>query len=216
MLDVHPPHEPVHGLRDFLLHILTITIGLLIALGLEGLVTRYEHHHLVHEATESLHREIQSNAQALPEAMGDLQKRQAAIEHDLVVVNAVLSHRPLPADRRTSVTFNINAYDDVSWRTAQVSGAITYMPYAEAQQYADIYDTQEALNQEERESARDAIQAIALLSQESNGANDPFAGRAGEARDKLQLLEGDLLLAKSIYKHLDRMYQQYLDGHGAE
>ena len=38
MLDVHPPHEKMHGFKDFLLHLLTITIGLLIALGLEGCV----------------------------------------------------------------------------------------------------------------------------------------------------------------------------------
>ena len=36
MLDVHPPHEKMHGFKDFLLHLFTITIGLLIALGLEG------------------------------------------------------------------------------------------------------------------------------------------------------------------------------------
>ncbi len=36
MLDVHPPHQPVHGWRDFLIHLLTITVGLLIALGLEA------------------------------------------------------------------------------------------------------------------------------------------------------------------------------------
>jgi hypothetical protein len=30
MLDVHPPHEKIHGFKDFLLHLLTITIGLLI------------------------------------------------------------------------------------------------------------------------------------------------------------------------------------------
>ncbi len=32
MLDVHAPHETVHGWRDFFTHIATITIGLLIAL----------------------------------------------------------------------------------------------------------------------------------------------------------------------------------------
>jgi hypothetical protein len=38
VLDVHPPHEPVHGWRDFFVHPATITIGLLIALSLEGCV----------------------------------------------------------------------------------------------------------------------------------------------------------------------------------
>ena len=34
-LDVHAPHEPIHGVKDFLLHLLTITVGLLIAVGLK-------------------------------------------------------------------------------------------------------------------------------------------------------------------------------------
>lgn len=36
MLDVHPPHHAIRGWKDFLLHLLTITIGLLLALSLEG------------------------------------------------------------------------------------------------------------------------------------------------------------------------------------
>jgi hypothetical protein len=38
MLDVHPPHEPAHSWRDILIHLATITIGLFIALSLEGRV----------------------------------------------------------------------------------------------------------------------------------------------------------------------------------
>jgi hypothetical protein len=38
MLDVHPPHNPTHTWRDFLLHIATIVIGLFIAVGLEQTV----------------------------------------------------------------------------------------------------------------------------------------------------------------------------------
>jgi hypothetical protein len=43
MLDVHPPHAAIHGWRDFFIHIATITIGLLIAIGLEQTV-EYVHH----------------------------------------------------------------------------------------------------------------------------------------------------------------------------
>ncbi len=35
MLDVHPPEHTPHTWRDFFLHIATIVIGLLIAIGLE-------------------------------------------------------------------------------------------------------------------------------------------------------------------------------------
>ena len=46
MLDVHPPHTAIHGTGEFLLHLLTITVGLLIAVGIEGAVTRHEHQKL--------------------------------------------------------------------------------------------------------------------------------------------------------------------------
>lgn len=46
MLDFHPPHESVHTLKSFLIHIATIVIGLLIAIGLEQTVERFHHRHL--------------------------------------------------------------------------------------------------------------------------------------------------------------------------
>jgi hypothetical protein len=35
MMEIHPPHA-IHSAKDFLLQLLTITIGILIALALEG------------------------------------------------------------------------------------------------------------------------------------------------------------------------------------
>ena len=65
MLDVHPPHEPVHGIRDFLLHLLTITVGLLIALGVEGAVEWRHHVHLRNEADANIVSEIRDNSSDL-------------------------------------------------------------------------------------------------------------------------------------------------------
>src|SRR5579863_8039658 len=45
MLDVHAPHETVHTWKDFLVHIVAITIGLLIAVGLEQTVEFFHHRH---------------------------------------------------------------------------------------------------------------------------------------------------------------------------
>jgi hypothetical protein len=52
MLDVHAPHQRMQGIKDFVLHLLTITIGLLIALSLEGCVERHNHRELVREAED--------------------------------------------------------------------------------------------------------------------------------------------------------------------
>lgn len=37
-MEVHPPHKPIHSVKEFMVHLLAITIGLLIALGLEASV----------------------------------------------------------------------------------------------------------------------------------------------------------------------------------
>ncbi len=44
MLDVHPPHASPHTWRDFFIHIATIVVGLLIALGLEQSVEAIHRH----------------------------------------------------------------------------------------------------------------------------------------------------------------------------
>jgi hypothetical protein len=49
MLEVHPPQHAAHSWRDFFIHIATIVIGLLIAIGLEQTV---EHFHQRHQLQE--------------------------------------------------------------------------------------------------------------------------------------------------------------------
>jgi len=43
MLDVHAPHNTVHTWKDFFVHLGTIAIGLLIAIGLEQSVEALHH-----------------------------------------------------------------------------------------------------------------------------------------------------------------------------
>ncbi|GAC1676716.1 MAG: hypothetical protein NVS9B2_27370 [Steroidobacteraceae bacterium] len=43
MLEVHAPHETVHTWKDFFIHIATISVGLLIAIGLEQIVEHFHH-----------------------------------------------------------------------------------------------------------------------------------------------------------------------------
>jgi hypothetical protein len=64
-VEVHPPQSPIHSVKDFMLHLLAITIGLLIALGLEGSVEWMHHRHLVREAKENIAQEIHHNAESL-------------------------------------------------------------------------------------------------------------------------------------------------------
>ena len=61
MLDVHPPHSPTHTWKDFFIHVGTICVGLLIAVGLEQAVEYFHHRHQLHRFEEALRDESQVN-----------------------------------------------------------------------------------------------------------------------------------------------------------
>jgi hypothetical protein len=212
LIDVHPPHEPIHGWRDFFIHLSTITIGLLIALGLEGCVEWQHHRHLVHEAQTSLHAEIQNNAKSLPDAIADLHKQQDTLKQDITVLDYIIKNHKAPEHSGLEINFHIRTFDNVSWKTAQATTALSYMSYPEAQEYSDIYETQSALEAAEQQAARDAIISIGPLANTSDGP-DPTGGHADEGKQKIQILQGQLLLVDSMLKSLDSEYKKFLSAH---
>jgi hypothetical protein len=211
VLEVHPPHEKVHGVKDFFLHIFTITIGLLIALSLEGCVEWRHHRHMVAEAKESLHEEIKANSEKVAGALTGLHKHQDELKHDLEVLNYIIEHKKAPEKSEMKVGFSIETLRDVSWRTAQATTALSLMPYKDAQEYADIYATQEQLAGAEKQATRDTIVSLAPFSGGNN--TDPTGGRAVEVRNSIQLLQGQLMLVESFMKGLDTQYKEFLAAH---
>jgi hypothetical protein len=213
MLDVHPPHGPTHGARDFFIHLFTITIGLLIALSLEGLVEWQHHRHLVHEAEASLHTEISNNAQGMQDTLDDLHKQQAALKHDVVVLKSIMKNHKVPDHTSMEITFHIRGFESVSWKTAQTTGALSYMPYDLAQRYSDIYATQDQLQSAEQQAARDAIVSLGAFLNTAEDDPDPTEGEASTMKDKIEVLQGQLLIVDSYMKSLNDGYKKYLAAH---
>ena len=58
MLDVHVPHKTDHTWTDFFIHIATIIIGLIIAIGLEQTVEAVHHLHQRHQLEHNLRDEL--------------------------------------------------------------------------------------------------------------------------------------------------------------
>ena len=90
MLDVHPPHASTHTWRDFLLHIATIVVGLLIAIALEQTVELFHHHHQLQKAREELREELNSNRRAAAVQLDCVHQVQAELRADMTLL---LSHR---------------------------------------------------------------------------------------------------------------------------
>lgn len=209
MLDVHPVHKTIHGWRDLLLHLLTITIGLLIALSLEGLVEWHHHRNLAHEAEASLHAEIRSNAAGLSGAVTDIRKQHEKLADDVKILKQLINTGKLPKNSDLEITFNIRGFQNLSWKTAQSTNALSYMSYETAKQYAEIYDLQERLEAAESVTARDAI--ISLAPFQNIGKNEgPSRAEAPAMKQHIEILQAQLILLDSLVSKLDQEYKKFL------
>ena len=144
MLDVHPPHHRLEGLKDFSIHLLTITVGLLIAVGIEGCVERHQHRELAQDARETLHREIEGNSKTIADVLPEISKEQTKVNDAIVFLKRV---RQNPKDKKLqngsiNADFSPITLDDTAWKTAQTTGALAFMPYEEADRYSGIYAAQ--------------------------------------------------------------------------
>jgi hypothetical protein len=210
LLDVHPPHHAASGWRDFFTHLFTITIGLLIALSLEGLVDWQHNRHLVHEAEASLYGEIKSNAAGMDDTIADLHKQQAVLKQDVAVLKVITKTHEPPANSSLDITFHIRTFDNVSWRTAQSTGALALMPYGQAEEYSEIYGEQDMLAAAEQQAARDAIVGLGPLMNMSGSEKDPTEGKSAAVEEHVEVLQGQLLLVDGLMKGLDKKYKQFL------
>jgi hypothetical protein len=144
-MEVHAPHEKVHTWRDFFVHVGIMTIGLFIALMLEGLVEYSHHRHIVREARENIRQEIEDNHESAQKDLVSLQQDMDRIKANLDTIRRLRDH---PRDFHGSLTYTMqfNSMESAAWDTSRDTGALSYMPYKDVQAYADLYEDQKLVN----------------------------------------------------------------------
>ena len=134
-MDLHVPEGPARSIKDFLIHIVIVIIGILIALGLEQLVEAHNHHRIAEQAVEGFKRELADDAKAMEEVMQEMSKLRAEIRAEIVNLESQTPreiHYP---------GFTYNVISTASWDTAVATRALADLPYDEAHAYADAYGT---------------------------------------------------------------------------
>jgi len=142
MLDIHAPGHPVFGVRDFFLHLLTITAGLLIALGLEAGVEAVHHRHLRHEAEANILQELRDNRQDIQKCIDAAAAEEASLKSAEMFAQARMQNKPYDI-HSIQLGFNLATVRDDSWRTATTTGVVNYMDYSEVKKFSSTYRLQD-------------------------------------------------------------------------
>jgi hypothetical protein len=163
MLDVHAPEHGISGFRDFFLHLFTITIGLLIALGLEAGAEAIHHRHEREEAETLIRQEIQNNLDLL---QNGAPQAKAELSHMMTVLKTLEARADSQpgALHDSDFGFHEAPMQDAAWRTASSTGALAYMDYGEVERFSDAYKEQAQLQTMEEQALDDYLELMPILS----------------------------------------------------
>jgi len=203
-MEVHPPEHPIHSVRDFFMHLFTITIGLLIALGLEGLVEAAHNRHLLHTAEINLHDEIRDNRTLLAHDEATLTTSQQDIEKNIALLQAARAHQPITGS--LSSQWKWNGMQLAAWETARNTGAIALMPYDDAQSYSIIYRQQSLMDDQALLYIRDIYHSSSAL--EGRKLSDLQPAELDAMIASSQQAIADLRLLQDLIRGLDHLYQR--------
>ena len=206
-MDVHPPHKPIHSVKEFMVHLLAITIGLLIALGLESTAEWVHHRHLARDARENIAQEIRANRQDIVRQLKALPAERKRLEELLSMANDAEKGRPrkpLGDFMWTSVLLR-----DSAWNAASTTGAVGYMPYDEVKAYAQLYAVQKISSSVTQRNLDLRHEMNVFLMRMSTGDKLPDAEYE---KGKQTIVSAELTLAEfeEIDGILDSFYTKFL------
>jgi hypothetical protein len=160
-MEVHPVHGPVHNLRDFFVHLSIITVGLLIALGLEGLVEWGRHRQLEHRVEADLRAELQVNQTLLASNTKSLDtaEKQAETDLDILLTYRAKHH----GAGELKFYWEWSSLSSAAWDTARDTGGVALMNYEKAQKYSEAYGQQLLVNAQAAAYIRDVYRSAAPL-----------------------------------------------------
>lgn len=137
-MDIHPPHGPVNTLREFSTHILIVTIGILIALALEGLRETIHQHHQLRETRELVDFELHAN-------LGKIAQQRQAFTTSRTAIDLLTHDLPQQASDPQKLSAAIDALDpgfyfftSASWQTALSTGVLDHMTTTEVNRFVGL------------------------------------------------------------------------------
>jgi hypothetical protein len=219
-MDIEPPHGPIETWRDFFVHLVIITLGLLIALALEGIVGYIHERHLVHEANTNITSEMRDNQKEAEDSVKAAAQYQQDMKHLIALMEQMKGGQKLSGS--VNITFEKADLNTASWKTAAATGAIGYMRYRELKRYEDIYGLQGDFELAQARAMDSWANVYAPFMQfvgqdtddedqaKSVKLTDPQLAQVDKIEEQTQMYIGRLIAVESIGKALDREYTRYL------
>src|SRR3984893_12757821 len=143
MLEVHPAHHAASSWKEFFIHIATIVLGLLIAVGLEQAVEYFHHCQELAEVREELRGENETNKESFARETINWRWETAELKNNLMVLAYLQKHPGTPDEKLPGSlvwSHGSSPNTQAAWDEARNIGVTSLMPHEEIEQYDDTYN----------------------------------------------------------------------------
>ena len=139
-MDIHPPHGPVSSLKEFGVHIAIVTIGILIALSLEGLMETVRNRELVRETRANFQVELRGDQSHARRELERLRQTSPALQQLVADLPMLEKTHPEQIGKRLAAIQTSGYFLPAeSWQAALSTGALAHMATDEVQRYALVF-----------------------------------------------------------------------------
>jgi hypothetical protein len=193
-MEIHGPEGPTKSFKDFAIHIVIVTIGILIALGLEGIRETIYVRRVVRDARENFRVELHGNR-------GNLDKELKNDSESFAGVNQIVAD--LPKLRKDPAQFQARVaklspsgyfFSSSRWEAALSTGALGHMSVDEVNRYAEANFLVHTYSTLELQTNTDWQQLEAFVS----GHENPTPQEMNTAVEKLFLYRADTRSLKQV------------------
>jgi hypothetical protein len=209
-MEIHAPEKPILTIKEAVAHLSIVTVGILIALSLEGIVEYAHHRTVVREAREIMRREIEENRSELDKELAHIKDKQMkemmqGIEH----MHALATHQP--SDTKMLIQYRGAKLHSAGQTTAQLMGAFAYMDYKEVSRWSEMYDLQAEFLRTQSAGLVEGTAAFSFLVKRDVLKTPPEQLEA-EA-ENLRRAVGTLVLTAQMGSGLRAQYDKVLSEH---
>lgn len=209
-MDIHPPAHPILSFKEALVHLGIVTVGILIALSLEGLLEWQHHRHLVTEARANIAEELRDNDNELEHFLQAVPKFRSNYSHALDYLSATAAHHP-PAGGTISVGLSSPELGTASWMTAQTMGALGLMDYSDVKRYAAAYELQAEFLRLQSRTMDAVVAAMTTFERNEDPAKLSVTDLQTAQQNMLAVMSG-LQTEQQLGEQLHKRYQRILAG----
>ena len=138
-----------HSLKHYLAEVATIIVGILLALTFDGISQRREEQKLAREAALQIEHEMAANKKDLDALLASYPATKQQIGKALQTVGQLIERAEgkVRPDAALEVDYALNlatvGLSTTSLTTAEATGALRHMEYADVRRYADVHSLQQ-------------------------------------------------------------------------